>query len=75
MENRVIRFYELHKNKWFHIMNLSLEIIKTDDKKQRSMLMKYGSCFFTADSYNSKSYGYLNVGKGVRNVRLHGMTN
>jgi len=46
MENRVTRFYELHKNKWFHIMNLSLEIIKTDDKKQRYMLMKYGSCFF-----------------------------
>jgi len=48
MENRVIRFYELHQNKWFHIMNLSLEIIKTHDKKQRYMLMKYGSWFFTS---------------------------
>jgi hypothetical protein len=48
MENRVVRFYELHQNKWFHIMNLSLEIIKTDDKKQRYMLMKYGSWFFTS---------------------------
>lgn len=47
MENRVIRFYELHKNKWFHIMNLSLEIIKTDDKKQRDILMKYGHYLFS----------------------------
>jgi len=46
MENRVFRFYELHNNKWFHIMNLSLEIIKTTDKAQKYMLMKYGSCFF-----------------------------
>lgn len=46
MESRVIRFYELHKNKWFHIMNLSLEIIKTDDKQQRYMLMKHGSFLF-----------------------------
>lgn len=46
MENRVLRFYELHKNKWFHIMNLSLEIIKTEDKKQRYMLMNYGPSFF-----------------------------
>jgi hypothetical protein len=46
IENRVIRFYKLHTNKWFHILNLSLEIIKTIDKKQRYMLMKYGSCLF-----------------------------
>ena len=46
MENRVIRFYELHNNKWFHIMNLSLEIIKIKDKKQRLMLMKYGHYLF-----------------------------
>ena len=47
MENRVFRFYQLHNNKWFHIMNLSLEIIKTKDKTQRYMLMKFGSCLFT----------------------------
>jgi len=47
MENRTIRFHELHKNKWFHIMNLSLEIIKTDDIKQRCVLMKYGHYLFS----------------------------
>jgi hypothetical protein len=46
MENRVRRFYELHNNKWFHIMNLSLEIIKTEDKTQKIMLMRYGHWFF-----------------------------
>jgi hypothetical protein len=46
MENRVIRFYELHKNKWFHIMNLSLEIIKTCDIKQRYILIQYGHHLF-----------------------------
>ena len=46
MENRVLRFYELHNNKWFHIMNLSLAIIKTTDKHQKIMLMKYGSYFY-----------------------------
>jgi hypothetical protein len=47
MENRVIRFYELHKNKWFHIMNLSLEIIKTNDTTQKYVLMKYGHYLFS----------------------------
>ena len=46
MESRVTRFYELHNNKWFHIMNFSLEIIKTDDSHQKYMLTTYGSCFF-----------------------------
>lgn len=46
MEYRVIRFYELHKNKWFHIMNLSLEIIKTADIKQKYVLAKYGRYLF-----------------------------
>ena len=46
MENRIIRFQELHQNKWFHKMNLSLEIIKTTDKKQKFMLMKFGSFLF-----------------------------
>jgi hypothetical protein len=46
MEYRVIRFYELHKNKWFLIMNLSLEIIKTTDIKQKNALAKYGRYLF-----------------------------
>jgi len=46
MERRVALFYELHNNKWFHIMNHSLEIIKTFDRKEKAMISKYGSCFF-----------------------------
>jgi hypothetical protein len=46
MEERVYMFYKLHNNKWFHIMNLTLEIIKTKDIKQKRMLIKYGACFF-----------------------------
>ena len=46
MEQRVRLFYELHRNKWFHLMNHSLEIIKTLDRKQKVMIRKYGSCFF-----------------------------
>lgn len=46
MEHRVSRFYELHNNKWFHIMNVSLEIIRTEDKHQKYMIMKYGCVFF-----------------------------
>jgi hypothetical protein len=46
MENRTLRFYELHNNKWFNIMNLVLEIIKTKDKKERYMLIKYGQSLF-----------------------------
>jgi hypothetical protein len=46
MENRVLRFYQLHKNKWFHVMNWSLEIIKINDPRQRRMVEKYGGAFF-----------------------------
>jgi hypothetical protein len=52
MESRVVRFYELHNNKWFHIMNLTLEIIKTNDKHQRFMLAKYGDGFFFLTTIN-----------------------
>jgi len=45
MENRVRLFYELHQNKWFHIMNWTLEVIKTPVNERR-MLMKYGGEFF-----------------------------
>ena len=54
MENRVRRFYELHNNKWFHIMNLSLEIIKTEDKTQKIMLMRYGNWFFIDAFVNTR---------------------
>ena len=46
MEERVSMFYVLHNNKWFHIMNFSLEIIKTTNKAQKALLIKYGACFF-----------------------------
>ena len=46
MENRVLRFYELHNNKWFHIMNWTLDIIKTSDTQQKNIQIKYGSCFY-----------------------------
>ena len=46
IEKRVKLFYELHNNKWFHRMNLSLEIIKMSDKSQKVMLARYGYCFF-----------------------------
>jgi len=46
MENRVARFYELHNNKWFHVMNLTLEIIRTKDKRELYMLKQYGHYFF-----------------------------
>ena len=46
MEERVRMFYELHNNKWFHIMNFTLEIIKTKDNDQKTLLIKYGACFF-----------------------------
>lgn len=46
MEQRVRRFYDLHQNKWFHVMNLSLEIIKTADLGQKQMLALFGADFF-----------------------------
>jgi hypothetical protein len=48
MENRVTRFYELHMNKWFHILNLSLDIIKEPNIEQKIMLLKYGGYIYNA---------------------------
>lgn len=45
MEERVRMFYDLHNNKWFHILNHTLEVIKADTT-QRAMLIAYGGCFF-----------------------------
>lgn len=46
IEQRIKTFQDLHNNKWFHIMNWSLDIIKTYDKQQQYILNKYGSCFY-----------------------------
>jgi hypothetical protein len=46
MEQRVQRFQELHNNKWFHIMNYILDIIKCTDIREKRMLVKYGSCMY-----------------------------
>ena len=46
IEERVLRFYELHNNKWFHIMNWNLDIMIMRDKKNRYNLIKFGSCFY-----------------------------
>ena len=47
VEYRIKQFYELHNNKWFHIMNWSLDIIKlSSNYKERFMLTNYGSCFY-----------------------------
>jgi hypothetical protein len=48
IQKRLDLFYELNNNKWFHIMNWTLEIIKTKDRTQKCMLAKYGSEFFTS---------------------------
>jgi len=54
MEERVRMFYDLHNNKWFHIMNHTLEIIKTTDNAQKALLIKYGACFFTNYSKSAR---------------------
>ena len=54
MENRVARFYELHNNKWFHIMNATIDVIRMIDKKEKCMLIIYGMCFYEGMSYGLK---------------------
>ncbi len=46
MEQRVRRFQELHNNKWFHIMNWSLDVIRASTPERKRMLIGYGSCFY-----------------------------
>lgn len=55
MEHRVSRFYELHNNKWFHIMNVCIEIIQIKDKSQKIMLTKYGHHFFYLYNVNQRN--------------------
>ena len=46
IENRVRRFYELHKNKWFHIMNFSLDRMLILDKKEQLYFERYALEFY-----------------------------
>jgi hypothetical protein len=46
IEHRIRRFQDLHNNKWYHIMNWSLDFMKTTDIKQRKILFKHGSVFY-----------------------------
>ena len=49
MEIRVKQFFELHNNKWFHVMNWTIDIIKMSDKTKKYWRQKYDpftSCFY-----------------------------
>lgn len=46
IEHRVRLFHDLNKNKWFHIMNYCLDVMKMTDPAQRFMLIKYGRPFY-----------------------------
>ena len=46
IEYRIQRFQELVNNKWYYIMNHVLDVMRTTDKKERAMLMNYGSAFY-----------------------------
>ena len=45
IEHRINRFYELHQNKWFHIMNFVITEMLIDNKKEIVMHNKYGFVF------------------------------
>jgi hypothetical protein len=49
MEIRVKQFSELHNNKWFHVMNWTIDIIKTSDKTKKYWRKKYDP--FTSSFY------------------------
>jgi len=54
IEERVLRFYELHNNKWFHLMNWTLDVIRAPTKERKRMIISYARCFyFTEFSYRS----------------------
>lgn len=36
MEERVKRFYELHNNKWFYIMNFNLDVMMERDISEKT---------------------------------------
>ena len=51
IELRVRLFYDLHKNKWFHLLNLSLEVIKTTDTSQKIMLSRFATPLFQLNTF------------------------
>lgn len=46
IDHRIERFRDLHNNKWFHIMNWILDVMRTTDRKQKYTVAKYGSVFY-----------------------------
>jgi hypothetical protein len=46
IEYRIKLFQDLHNNKWFHIMNYNLDVLKSLNRKDNCILIKYGSCFY-----------------------------
>lgn len=46
IEHRIKLFQDLHNNKWFHIMNYNLDVLRSLNTKEKHVLIKYGSCFY-----------------------------
>lgn len=51
IEYRIDRFRELHNNKWFHIMNFNLDVLRhlsapNINPKDIYTLIKYGNIFY-----------------------------
>ena len=46
IEYRIKLFQDLHNNKWFHIMNYNLDVLKSLNRKDNCILIKYGSYFY-----------------------------
>jgi hypothetical protein len=46
MEERILRFYNLHNNKWFHIMNWTLDVIRAPTKERKRMIIYYAREFY-----------------------------
>ena len=55
IEYRINRFRELHNNKWFHIMNFNLDVLRSilyiihnskTDPRDIYTLIKYGNVFY-----------------------------
>jgi len=50
MEERVKRFYKLHNNKWFYLMNFNLDVMMQRDIRKKNSLIQYGGCFYNLDT-------------------------
>jgi hypothetical protein len=48
IEYRIKLFQELSNNKWYHIMNYNLDVLKHifNNKKDAFMVIKYGHVFY-----------------------------